>query len=128
MIRLVLPLSVVLALSVPADAQKPNNNGRGGQPKAEQAVTVSFGATAEREIRSYFQSNPMTPQSLPPGIAKNLARGKPLPPGIAKRDLPGPLTSKLPVYEGHEVVIIDRDAILINTATQVIVDILTRVF
>lgn len=23
-------------------------------------------------------------QSLPPGIAKNLARGKPLPPGIAK--------------------------------------------
>lgn len=24
-------------------------------------------------------------QSLPPGIAKNLARGKPLPPGIAKK-------------------------------------------
>ena len=41
-------------------------------------------------------------QSLPPGIRKNLARGKPLPPGIAKKMVPGPMLRELPVYAGHE--------------------------
>ena len=87
--RLVLPIAVALAVSVHADAQSPKSKKEhGGPPKAEQSVSVLFGSTAEREIRAYFQTNPMTPQSLPPGIAKNLARGKPLPPGIAKRAVP----------------------------------------
>ena len=126
--HLVLPLAIALALSATADAQSPKNNkGRGGQPKAEQTVGVTFGAVAEREIRAYFQTNTLAPQSLPPGIAKNLARGKPLPPGIAKRALPGGLLTRLPAYPGHEVIIVDRDVILVDIATQVIVDILTRV-
>lgn len=126
--HLVLPLAIALALSAVADAQSPKNNkGRGGQPKAEQTVGVTFGAVAEREIRAYFQANTLAPQSLPPGIAKNLARGKPLPPGIAKRALPGGLLTRLPAYPGHEVIIVDRDVILVDIATQVIVDILTRV-
>jgi hypothetical protein len=126
--RLVLPLAIALAMSAVADAQSPKNNkGRGGPPKAEQTVRVTFGAVAEREIRAYFQANTLAPQSLPPGIAKNLTRGKPLPPGIAKRALPGGLLTKLPAYPGHEVIIVDRDVILVDIATQVIVDILTRV-
>jgi hypothetical protein len=50
---------------------------------------------------------------LPPGIAKNLARGKPLPPGIAKKRLPRALESALPRREylriqvGPDVVAID---------------------
>jgi hypothetical protein len=126
--RLVLPLAVALAVSAPADAQSPKSKkAQGGPPKAEQTVSVLFGSAAEREIRSYFQTNPMTPQGLPPGIAKNLARGKPLPPGIAKRAVPGGLRTRLPSYPGHEVIIVDRDVILVDIATQVIVDILTRV-
>ncbi|MDX1443630.1 MAG: hypothetical protein R3270_07625, partial [Gammaproteobacteria bacterium] len=35
-------------------------------------------------------------KSLPPGIAKNLERGKPLPPGIQKTRLPNELQQKLP--------------------------------
>lgn len=127
--RLVLPLAIAFTLSAPADAQGPKNKKEhGGPAKAEQTVAgVTFGAVAEREIRAYFQANALTPQSLPPGIAKNLARGKPLPPGIAKRALPGGLKTKLPAYPGHEVIIVDRDVILVDIATQVIVDILTRV-
>ena len=37
------------------------------------------------------------------------------------------LQTKLPAYPGHEVIIVDRDVILVDIATQVIVDILTRV-
>ncbi len=36
--------------------------------------------------------------SLPPGIAKNLARGKPLPPGIAKKTVPASMLGQLPSY------------------------------
>jgi hypothetical protein len=126
--RLVLPLAIALALSVPAHGQSPKAKKEHGAPhKAEQTVGVTFGAVAEREIRAYFQTNTLAPQSLPPGIAKNLARGKPLPPGIAKRALPGGLATRLPSYPGHEVIIVDRDVILVDIATQVIVDILTRV-
>jgi hypothetical protein len=36
-----------------------------------------------------------------PGIAKNLARGKPLPPGIAKKTVPASMLG-LPSYPGYE--------------------------
>ena len=127
--RLVLPFAIALALSATADAQGPKNKKEGGgPPKSSQTIAgVAFGSVAEREIRSYFQANPLAPQSLPPGIAKNVARGKPLPPGIAKRALPGGLATRLPAYPGHEVIIVDRDVILVDIATRVVVDILTRV-
>jgi hypothetical protein len=39
--------------------------------------------------------------SLPPGIAKNLARGKPLPPGIAKKTVLTSMLGQLPYYLGY---------------------------
>ncbi len=67
-------------------------------------------------------------QALPPGIRKNLARGKPLPPGIAKRYVPTPLLSKLPVRRGHEWRVLGRDLALVAIGTEVVVDILLNVF
>lgn len=65
---------------------------------------------------------------LPPGIAKNLARGKPLPPGIAKRGLPGDLVVQLPpVADGYERVIVAGKILLVEIATQVVHDILVDV-
>jgi hypothetical protein len=125
----ILSPSVVLALALaaPADAQRNNNKSAPGRGQNVETTTITFGSVAEREIRSYFQTTPMAPQGLPPGIAKNLARGKPLPPGIAKRALPTGLLGRLPSYPGHEVIIVDRDVFLVNAATQIIVDILERV-
>ena len=64
-------------------------------------------------------------KSLPPGIAKNLRRGKPLPPGIAKQVLPAGLIDLLPpVPRGFERVALDGRVLLVEIATQVIHDVL----
>ena len=67
-------------------------------------------------------------KGLPPGIAKNLARGKPLPPGIAKQQLPDGLVHALPAPpRGYERIIVDGKVLLVEIATQVIHDILTDI-
>lgn len=64
--------------------------------------------------------------SLPPGIAKNLERGKPLPPGIAKQYLPDSLVHQLPAPpRGFERIVVDGKVLLVEVATRVIHDILT---
>ncbi|MFZ6046917.1 anti-virulence regulator CigR family protein [Pseudomonas sp. CR3202] len=67
-----------------------------------------------------------TAQALPPGIQKNLARGKPLPPGIAKK-LDGRLVSRLPHYEGYDWVRAGTDLILVAVATGIIYEVLQDV-
>ena len=68
------------------------------------------------------------PKGLPPGIAKNLARGKPLPPGIAKQVLPHGLIALLPPpSHGYERIIVDGKVLLVEVATHVIHDILVDV-
>ncbi len=47
--------------------------------------------------------------SLPPGIAKNPARGKPLPPGIAKKTVPADMLGQLPSYPGYEWRVVGDD-------------------
>lgn len=66
--------------------------------------------------------------SLPPGIRKNLARGKPIPPGIAKKVVPSSLLGRLPRHPGYEWRMAGTDLILISVATAVIADILYDVF
>lgn len=66
------------------------------------------------------------PKGLPPGIARNLARGKALPPGIARQHLPVALVNALPAPpRGFERVIVDGRVLLVEVATQVIHDVLT---
>lgn len=67
-------------------------------------------------------------KGMPPGIAKNLARGKPLPPGIAKQVLPQGLVALLPpAPRGYERIIVDGKVLLVEVATRVIHDILVDV-
>ena len=62
---------------------------------------------------------------LPPGIAKNLQRGKPLPPGIAKQALPAALVSQLPpAPRGFERIEVAGKILLVEVATQVVHDVL----
>lgn len=64
--------------------------------------------------------------SLPPGIAKNLARGKPLPPGIAK-NFDSRLLGKLPHYDGYEWKQIGTDVVLVAIASGIIYEVLRNV-
>lgn len=66
--------------------------------------------------------------ALPPGIRRNLARGKPLPPGIAKRTLPTPYLSRLPALDGYDWTMAGRDLVLVQAATGIIADVLADVF
>jgi len=66
--------------------------------------------------------------SLPPGIAKNLARGKPLPPGIAKKTVPASMLGQLPSYPGYEWRVVGDDLVLIALSTAIVTAIINGVF
>jgi hypothetical protein len=62
---------------------------------------------------------------LPPGIEKNLQRGKPLPPGIAKQRLPQDLLGRLPLApSGLEYVVVAGKLLLVEIATQIVREVL----
>lgn len=98
-----------------------------GQGTVDGIVGATFDAVTTQAIRGYFQTNQVQTQALPPGIARNLTRGKPLPPGIAKRFLPGELQARLPAYPGYEMLMVDRNVLLVAVATGIIADILLDV-
>lgn len=81
----------------------------------------------ETELRQLFrQHDAPSAEALPPGIQRNLERGKPLPPGIAKR-FDGQLASQLPQYPGYEWERVGADVVLIEAATRIVVDVLVDV-
>jgi len=104
---------------------------------AELRAGVEFSNDEVSIIASWYREHGQASQqkkrgkksgSLPPGIAKNLERGKPLPPGIAKQYLPDSLVHELPAPpRGFERVVVDGKVLLVEVATRVIHDILTDV-
>jgi hypothetical protein len=89
--------------------------------------TVVLSAAHIELIRGYYGNggHGRGRVGLPPGIAKNLQRGKPLPPGIARQHLPGDLYARLPPPPaGLEYVIVAGKLILVEVATQVVRQIL----
>ncbi|MNF18899.1 hypothetical protein D3C81_1734650 [compost metagenome] len=65
---------------------------------------------------------------MPPGIAKNLARGKPLPPGIAKKMVPSSMLRDLPYYPGYEWRIAGDDLVLVALSTALVASVINGVF
>jgi Ni/Co efflux regulator RcnB len=104
---------------------------------ADAGISVEFSAEEVRIIGAWYEDHDPKAghgggkskhKGLPPGIAKNLARGKPLPPGIAKQQLPDGLVHALPAPpRGYERIIVDGKVLLVEIATQVIHDILTDI-
>ncbi len=98
-------------------------------------VEVIFSSSEATTIRAYFSDQRMQGskkdkglKSLPPGIEKNLARGKSLPPGIAKQVLPEGLLKLLPpAPKGYERILVSGKVLLVEIATQVIHDVLEDV-
>lgn len=130
---LVLALSLVvvgvdaLAAAAPGQGNGRGDKGQGGPGIVESVTGATIDNITAQTIRGYFQSHPMQVQGLPPGIARNLGRGKPLPPGIAKRYLPAGLRSQLPDYTGYELLVADRNVLLVSVASGIISDILLDV-
>ena len=100
------------------------------QDEAPPRPKAGFSAAERETIRSYFATHRHDARPLPPGIAKNLERGKRLPPGIAKRQLPPALVEELPPREGEAKVEITifGDRIVLLEASGIVIDILEDVF
>jgi hypothetical protein len=101
-------------------------------------VDVVFTQDEIRIISAWYQDHNQYPsrdaknnkggksRGLPPGISKNLARGKPLPRGIAMQQLPSGLSAALPPSPGgYKRVIVDGKVLLVEIATQVVHDVLS---
>ena len=67
-------------------------------------------------------------KSLPPGVAQNLARGKPLPPGIAKKSVPSSMLNQLPYYPGYEWQVVGDNLVLIALSTAIVTAVINGVF
>src|SRR5262245_14304565 len=82
--------AVLVSVAVHATAQGKSGKtkGGGGGGGASVSAVVVFQSSHRPVFVDYFRTHAITPAALPPGIAKNLMRGKPLPPGIAKKALP----------------------------------------
>ena len=80
------------------------------------------------EIRSYYEARGSTgAEALPPGIRRNLARGRPLPPGIAKKTAPPELRQRVPIADGYDLVEVGLDVFLVEAGTSIIHDIVLDV-
>lgn len=67
--------------------------------------------------------------SLPPGIQKRLAKGKPLPYGIAKKVvLPQEVNSYLKLPQDYRIIVLGSSVIVLNSSDNIILDILQAVF
>jgi hypothetical protein len=127
-----LALTFLLLTSDSATAQGGSGRGGGGNDDSgvsvEFTAEISFSVGDRDQIRAYYSSNPSPGlEALPPGIRKNLARGKPLPPGIAKRFRPDTLRSSLSIPRRYEVIEVGWDVFLVEAATGIIHDVLMDV-
>lgn len=113
-----------------------SNNGNNGQGQGNDQSSVSdltlnsiaagiSALTAQNLARNYGM---VGYSPLPPGIAKNLARGKPLPPGIAKKYPSAMMLNQLPAHPGYEWRVAGTDLILVSIGTLIVADILKNVF
>jgi Ni/Co efflux regulator RcnB len=139
--RLLTALTLALAL-VAAGMTTTALAGNKGKGKAKQTTSVEktvtkhlvgglISAVERALIADYLDRNSASlpgafagAKPLPPGIAKKVARGGTLPPGIAKKTLPGGLLSQLPARPGQEWRVVGTDLLIVEIASNVIVDVL----
>jgi hypothetical protein len=124
-------LCIFLATLSADDQDKGKGQAKGNQGKSggsgSTAVNVRFGTNEVQVIQQYYRAHPV---SLPPGLQKKLARGKPLPPGWQKKLQP--FSSDVDVrlgppcgYCGRGV--IDGYGVIYDKKTAIILDIVQLV-
>jgi hypothetical protein len=92
-------------------------------------VRIAFSVRDRSLIRKYYRHR-LPPglakrSSLPPGLQKQVKQRGQLPPGLRKERLPNELEVKLsPLPTGYIRFRIGTDVVLMNTRTQVVVDVI----
>jgi hypothetical protein len=137
--KVVLAVALVFTVSSGLFADQGNSQGRGrsggnsGGNSSNSGTDVNIAVNLFTDhdritFRDYFSTHKIVAQPLPPGIAKNVARGKPLPPGIAKKAVPADLVRTLGSRAGSGITFsIVGDRVVAVRAGNVI-DLLVDVF
>lgn len=117
--RFILLSACALVTLIPAQAKRKHKHGA----MAVNTVVV-FGAPEREAILGYYRAKP-----LPPGLAKQLRRNGRLPPGIEKKMVvfPVDLERRLPPLPpdcGCSRGLIDGQAVILNSRTRVVIDVL----
>lgn len=110
----------------PQVATKADKKHQPEQSGAQLLVTAGISVSAARQLAGQHQL--IGASALPPGIRKQLSRGKPLPPGLARHINKPAFVAALPQHPGHEWQICGTDLLLVAVATAVVADILQDVF
>lgn len=103
----------------PRDGQRYDSRSGSSHHVDSDRIRVTIG-----DSRDYWSPGP----ALPPGIRKNLQRGKPLPPGIAKQQLDSRLASRLPYYDGYEWLRVGTDLVQVSVSTGLVNEVLNDMF
>lgn len=123
-------LAIALATQSAFAAPKTDNHGKQGAGyDGDVSVHVSGPTIDIGRVRIVLGDNRQLigpTRSLPPGIAKNLARGKPLPPGIAK-NFNDRVASQLPRYDGYPWKQVGTDVVLVAIASGIVYEVLRNV-
>jgi hypothetical protein len=126
-IRLLSALALMASLVAVDAVAQGRGKGRGDSgAKGGANVTVIFTDAHRARVREYVVVHPMQLQALPPGIAKNVGRGKRLPPGIAKRAVPREILVLLPPPEPGVTFVLIGDMVVAERSGLVI-DIMFRI-
>ena len=125
--RFLLIASLLATAAAPAMAQRPDKPGK-AKGKDQPTVRVVFVDSDRDVFREYYRTRREGVKPLPPGIAKNLARGKPLPPGIAKTRVPDVVLVKLPWRPPGYTFFLVGDRIALVDAKGLVADILLSIF
>jgi hypothetical protein len=121
-------LSVGLLCGDVAGQGRSQGRGRGdGGSGPAVSVVVVFRDSDRAAFHDYVVTHKITARALPPGIAKNVARGKPLPPGIAKRALPAGLLAIGPRVD-RDVSFAIVGEVVVAIRAGIVIDVLTGVF
>ncbi len=103
--------------------------GRGNKPgKGAGGAPVVITTNDRTVIQNYFIAHPVGVSSLPPGIARKVAQGRPLPPGIAKKQVPYALVQQVPACrDGWECILLGADMLILDAVHGVVRDIVRNV-
>lgn len=118
----------------PVSAKNANGQGNGnGQDKSQKGKghdkggqqDMVYAGIDQKQAKKYAKQYKVQGyKPLPPGIRKNLARGKPIPPGLAYNRLPPDYIARLPRYPGYEWRGYGADLVLVSIVSDVIADVI----
>ncbi len=116
---------------------KGKNKGKSGDVATDRLLGAVISAVERALIGDYVRKAKTSGRGLPPGLAKrqhlppglqkHIERTGRLPPGLEKRWLPGDLRALLPIRSGQDFRVVGNDIVLIEIATELILDVMQGV-